>query len=280
MTRAIVVGIDGSAQSRQAMQWAFGEARRSGLPVHLLHAASDGAYSNLNDSLLRDALVDEAHRVVNQAKNHVPADLEKTCTVEWVLGAPAGVLVRASEAAQMVVVGTHGLGIVGAALKGSVSRHVIRYAKCAVVVTHPAQGAGGVVAGLDVDAPEPLLRTAFDQAAARGLPLTVVHAWVTPAVVGAGMGVPATGISLTDIERGEREMAEGQVREWAAKYPDVSVELTVVQGDPRSVLAEASTSGDLLVVGPHGRGWFFGLTLGSTSAAVAEHARSPVMVAR
>jgi len=280
MTHAIVVGIDGSTDSRHAMEWAFDESRRSDRPVQLLFAATDDTYSPLTDTLIHDVLAEDARRVVEQAKSQVPAELAQSTQVEWVFGTPTKVLVHASERADLLVVGTHGRSIVGAALRGSVSRHVTRHAKSPVVVVRPAEGAGRVLAGLDLDAPEPLLPTAFQQAATRGLPLTVIRAWMAPGTVGLGMGVPSGGLDPDSIERGERGMAQQAVDEWAATYPDVAVDLRLVRGDARHVLVDASKDSELLVVGPHGRGWFSGLTLGSTSETVAEHAHSPVMVAR
>ena len=281
MTRAIVVGIDGSAESQLAMEWAFEEARRSASPLHLLYAASDNTYSGLTDQLLTDLLSEDAQRIVDEAKKRLPAHLVDSCQVEWTLGSPTRVLVHASEDASMVVVGTHGRGALGAAVHGSVSRHVTRHAHSPVVVVRPATAAGQrVVAGLDLDAIEPLLPAAFHQAAARDLPLRVLHAWDPPRIAARGVGITPAGIDLDDLERGERGMAERVVEEWAKKYPQVKVELLVVPGDARTVLVDESRTSDLVVVGPHGRGWFSGLTLGSTSAAVAEHAHCPVMVAR
>ena len=134
MTRAIVVGIDGSTESRHAMEWAFDESRRSEHPLHLLYAASDDVYSPLTDTLMQDLLAEDARRVVEQTKQQVPADLADSTLVEWVFGTPAKVLVHASEEAHMLVVGTHGRSLVGAALRGSVSRHVASHAACPVVV--------------------------------------------------------------------------------------------------------------------------------------------------
>ncbi len=45
-------------------------------------------------------------------------------------------------------------------------------------------------------------------------------------------------------------------------------------------LLAASEAADLVVVGSHGHGWFTGLLLGSTGAAVATHAHCPVLIAR
>jgi nucleotide-binding universal stress UspA family protein len=281
MAGHIVVGIDGSVLSRQAVDWAFDEARRSGSALHLLHAVSDRTYSGSVDSIFRDVLIEDAKRVVADAEAMVPADLAGRCRVEWVLGAPVEVLVRAGQDARYLVVGTHGRGAVGAAVLGSVGRHVLRHAHGSVVVAHPVSAPGSrVVAGLDLEVPEPALSAAFAQASARRLPLTVIRAWTLPPLGGPEGVMPISGYELDDIERQERSGLGALVREVAANHPDVAVEPMMVRGDARQVLVEASASSELVVVGALGRGWFSGLMLGSTSADVAAHALAPVLVAR
>jgi nucleotide-binding universal stress UspA family protein len=277
----IVVGIDGSVPSLQAMDWAFGEARRSGSPLHLVHAVPDRTYSGAVDSVFRDALVEDAKQVVAHAEAAVPADLADRCQVEWVLGSPVEVLVRAGERSRMVVVGTHGRGAVGAAVLGSVGRHVLRHATGPVVVAHRVNAPGSrVVAGLDLEVPEPLLSAAFEQAASRGLPLAVIHAWSVAPVIAPGALMPPAGWDLDETEQREGVQLDALVREAAAGHPDVEVDAVMVRGVPRQVLVHASASSELVVVGAHGRGWFSGLMLGSTSADVAAHALTPVLVAR
>lgn len=53
---------------------------------------------------------------------------------------------------------------------------------------------------------------------------------------------------------------------------------TVREGHASTVLLEVSEDADMLIVGSRGHGGFAGLLLGSVSAAVAEHARCPVLV--
>jgi nucleotide-binding universal stress UspA family protein len=237
MAGQIVVGIDGSMPSRQALGWAFDEARRSGSTLHLLHVVSDRTYSGRVDAIYRDVLVKDAKRVVADAEAIVPADLADRCRVEWVLGPPVEVLVRAGQNARLVVVGTHGRGAVGAAVLGSVSRHVLRHAHGPVVVAHPVNAPGSrVVAGVDPEAPEPVLPTAFEQAAARGLPLTVIRAWALPPVGGPDIFQPFSDNDLEDLEHEEGRALDDLVREAAAAHPDVAVEARMLRGDARNVL--------------------------------------------
>jgi nucleotide-binding universal stress UspA family protein len=150
-----------------------------------------------------------------------------------------------------------------------------------VVVAHPVHAPGSrVVAGVDLEVPEPVLSTAFQQAAARAVPLTVLRAWTLPPVGGPELFTPISGFDVDEIEQQERSALETIVTEAAAEHPGVVVEATMMRGDARRVLVEASASSELVVVGAHGRGWFSGLMLGSTSADVAARALAPVLVAR
>jgi len=146
------------------------------------------------------------------------------------------------------------------------------------VVRDVPEAATAVVVGVDPAVPEPVLGTAFAAAAARKLPLTVVHAWHFPPIAASGLGVPIAGVDV--IESGHHNAITGIVGNWSSKFPDVSVNIRVVLDHPAHALIDASVDSALTVVGSRGRGGFTGLLLGSTSAAVAAHAHSPVLVAR
>jgi nucleotide-binding universal stress UspA family protein len=78
---------------------------------------------------------------------------------------------------------------------------------------------------------------------------------------------------------GEETLAE-RLAGWQERYPDVPVRRVVVADRPAHQLVEQSDSGQLVVVGSHGRGGFAGMMLGSVSTAVVHGARMPVIVAR
>ena len=98
---------------------------------------------------------------------------------------PADFLVRRSEGAAMVVVGSRGRGPIRSKLLGSVSVRLVRQAHCPVVVVRPGETGtvrNGVVVGLDaLPESQPVLEFAYRKASLRGLPLTVLHAsWSPP----------------------------------------------------------------------------------------------------
>lgn len=86
-------------------------------------------------------------------------------------------------------------------------------------------------------------------------------------------------------DREERRTAEHNIlldgiAQWKDKYSDVPVEAVVVDGHPAKVLAGASATAQLVVVGTRGHGGFAGLLLGSVGLQLLHHADCPVLIAR
>lgn len=280
--RAIVVGFDGSAASENALVWAADEADRVGAPVHVVHVMHDPVYDGVIDKFIRDSLVESAQQALAQAET-VRADRSGPYSAEWVPGSPAGMLVAASQRARLVVVGTRGHGGFTAALMGSVSQHLIRHAHGPVAVVRDVpETASRVVVGVDSAIPEPALSAAFEAAAARSLPLTVVHALQQrlPTAAPGSQDFPVAGIDADELEARQRAAIQDIANECAGRFPGVGVDVRFVREHPAHALVDASAESALTVVGTRGRGGFTGLLLGSTSSAVAAHAHGPVLVAR
>jgi nucleotide-binding universal stress UspA family protein len=137
----IVVGIDGSDASKDALRWAVEDARARGAEVVALHAYEvpvptlDAAPATPVDL---PGLVAEAHDDAQQFVTKVVAEvIGPVVSVDVapiaVEDEPARALVDASRDADLLVVGSHGHGLSGLLL-GSVSLECAQHAACPVVI--------------------------------------------------------------------------------------------------------------------------------------------------
>jgi nucleotide-binding universal stress UspA family protein len=134
----IVVGVDGSTHSEEALRWAIGQAKVTGQSVDAViswtipvdygiggaAAITNFDWEGVATSTLRETVAhvlngEDAQRVSQHA----------------VMGHPAKVLLDSAEGADLLVVGSRGRGGFTGMLLGSVSQHVVARADCPVVVT-------------------------------------------------------------------------------------------------------------------------------------------------
>jgi nucleotide-binding universal stress UspA family protein len=138
MAETIVVGIDGSECSNQALRWAIMEARRSDRPlllVHVWHWRTDAVASPM--SLVgapdaRKAGRSQLGRAVAEARRQ-----GVSARARLLEGAAASTLAKAADGAAMLVVGSHGYRRLSQTFLGSVSTGCVRRATCPVVVIPP-----------------------------------------------------------------------------------------------------------------------------------------------
>jgi nucleotide-binding universal stress UspA family protein len=146
MSKPIVVGIDGSEASGQALRWAADEARLRSARLVALYAWSFVPPQPIGDPGMLaipagdlpgqlDAERDAAGAALDAAVSEaLSAQPELEVERKLVEGDPGDALVAESESAELVVVGSHGRTGLRAALLGSVSKHVVNHAACPVVV--------------------------------------------------------------------------------------------------------------------------------------------------
>jgi len=133
----IVVGVDGSASSKQALRWAAEEAARSGATLEPLMAWENPQRYMWIPRVEggREDPSGHTRRALHQA---VTAALGKEPEVEVhevvVEAPPARALVEAAKGAALLVVGNRGRGGFGGVLLGSVSFHCVSHSPCPVVV--------------------------------------------------------------------------------------------------------------------------------------------------
>jgi nucleotide-binding universal stress UspA family protein len=147
----IVVGVDGSEESRAALDWAVEEGRLRQAPVLAIHAwevpmvpaptglvpPSVEVVGDLTE--LREDAASLVERMVREIAGEA-ADVDiRPLTVE---DKPVSALLDAAERndAQMIVVGSRGHGGFVSLLIGSTSDQVARHATCPVVIHRQRRG--------------------------------------------------------------------------------------------------------------------------------------------
>lgn len=276
----VVVGVDGSDVAMDAVAWAAEEAASRHRALRVVHGfiwpVHGAGAAFMYDSAAAD-LRDAADAVVAAAAEHAATVApEVECKGEVVTGAAAPILIRESYGAELLVVGSRGLGGFAGLVVGSVGVTVAAHAASPVVVVRPrttghGAGAGRVVVGVDGSASAGrAVRFAFDQAARRRLGLTAVH----------GRHGDADPVDAGSAHAAAVRMLAEALAECRDRYPEVDVVEHVVPERPAQALLRAGEGAVLLVVGSRGRGGFRGLLLGSVSQALLHHAPGPVAIVR
>lgn len=139
-TPVTVVGVDGSAASRDALAWAVRQARLTGGVLRVVSTWAVPPTYGLASGFGPDDVVDfegDAAAVQKEALEEV-LDGDTAVDVEPVVtqGSAGVVLVEMARDADLVVVGSRGHRTLASWVLGSVSTHVLQHAGCPVVVVH------------------------------------------------------------------------------------------------------------------------------------------------
>ena len=138
----IVVGVDGSDTSRNALAWAYDEAGHHGASLVVLTTWHPPAmpmtppYGNLPPEGYGEQPRQEALELLERFTSElVPKDpaVDIRTSVEEGKN-PAKVLIERSKEADLLVVGSRGHGGFAGMLLGSVSQHLVAHSECPVVV--------------------------------------------------------------------------------------------------------------------------------------------------
>jgi nucleotide-binding universal stress UspA family protein len=138
--RHILLATDLTAASEVATDWAFALAEKDGADLLVVSVIDprelrqESQRTGLRWDQVRDRRQAAAQALVARGR---PTGLNVSFLV-WT-GDPGESIVSAAdaEAADLIVVGTHGRGTIGRLLLGSVSEHVVRHAPCPVLVARP-----------------------------------------------------------------------------------------------------------------------------------------------
>ncbi|WP_371525106.1 universal stress protein [Streptomyces sp. NBC_01283] len=298
MLRHVVTGIDGSTESLAAAHWAAREALRRGSSLTVVHGWV--WHPHAGPSVPADSLQREwAEQTLERAENSVRAAHPGLQIAAQLVGeSSVAALLAATEEAELLVLGSRGLGGVMGFVMGSVSQRAIAKATCPVVLVRAGESVADehfpaphgispdeivetpyrdVVLGLDTSHPcDGLIEFAFDSARRRHAALHAIHAFgAAPDHVSDGGPVPTSGREL--LTENERTVTAA-LRAWREKYPEVPVTETVCEGRAATALVRASATAALVVVGRQQRDTRVGMHVGPVAHAVLHHASCPVAV--
>jgi nucleotide-binding universal stress UspA family protein len=274
----VVAGYDGSVDSSTALAWATSYADRAGGTLRLVSAWDWPTYQGA-PVVYGD--YDPEHTVRDQLKAAagrcgLPAD-----RVDLVVsrGSPPRVLLHQAESADLLVVGSRGLGSFSRLLLGSVSSACVHHAHCPVVVvreTAEITPTARVVVGVD-GSPMSLsaLRWAMDYAGMVGCGLTAVSV-LPPIPYGTARPQPPDDDD-TEVESWLVDLVEKeQVLRRRRLTPEPRI--VVTEGSPSHMMVEFSEGARLVVVGGSSNTGLHRVLLGSVSSALTRHAESSVVV--
>jgi nucleotide-binding universal stress UspA family protein len=141
----VVVGVDGSPVSEQAVGVAFEEASARGVPLVAVHAWSDGntaSWYRTNrylaewDSIKDGEALALAERLAGWQEKHPEVEVRR----ELVQDRPRHALLERSATSQLIVVGSRGRGGFRGMLLGSTSQALVQHAQCPVLVVRSRPG--------------------------------------------------------------------------------------------------------------------------------------------
>jgi nucleotide-binding universal stress UspA family protein len=136
----VVVGVDGSEPSKDALRWAIRYARMTGATVRAVTVWHLPASFGWGPAVMPEMDLEADARAALKATVEAVTDTTEPVEIqtEVVQGPPALMLLRAADDADLLVVGSRGHGAFAGMLIGSVSEHCAHHANCPVVVVrHP-----------------------------------------------------------------------------------------------------------------------------------------------
>jgi nucleotide-binding universal stress UspA family protein len=136
----ILVGVDGSAHSKDALEWAAKEAalRHTSLTVLTVRQAVADVWGSTSHYQGDESLIDKARVAAQAEADSVLSTLgdgrPESVTVKATQGIPAEEILNEGADADMIVLGSRGGGGFARLLLGSVSSTVVEHAKVPVMI--------------------------------------------------------------------------------------------------------------------------------------------------
>ncbi|MFG2088630.1 MULTISPECIES: universal stress protein [unclassified Spirillospora] len=267
----VLFGYDGSAENDDALRWAVEEARLRGLDLVMCHCwhwpYASGHQDPGVEAIMKRAGENLLERGVRRARRLGAPD---TVRRRLMRGPAIEALLRASGAAELLVIGSHDRLDDGAAALELPARSE----RPVIVVSGGRPRPRLVVVGTDRTAGcDPALGFAFGEAALRGWALHVVYGCWEPAAVSEQELALFNDRDL--LEKTRAAELEDAVAPWRRRHPATDVRVSLLLERPSEALRDAADDAGLLVLGDRGTGPG---PLGATSSGMLREARCPVAV--
>ena len=295
----ILIGIDGSDNSRHAFMTAVTMAKEHNCSIRVVGAYSVPVIPHRHAPKISD----DRHRSIGHSTQDLLEEYAAEAreagvdaSAQAIEGDAGEVLAEASRYSRLAVVGKRGRNRLASRLLGTVSGALAARSHCPVLVvplpglgegapgTEDAQGPSSeaqqtqpgfeneIVVGIDRDSSAlPVAKVAARAAELSGRRLAFVSA--VPADAGNSRGAAADGDyrayadHLDEVTQAVTESSGGLISR-----------LQLVEGSAADVLLDAARSAALIVMGNRGRGGLAGRLLGSVSRSVLNQAGSPVLI--
>ena len=272
----VVVGVDGSPGSHLALDWAVANEASLGPVVAVGAYHVDALVDGVGSTSMYDDMVDvlrrDAEARVEEAVRRHPSLAGRGRVIQ---GYPGPGLVKAGTGQRLLVVGSRGRSALAETILGSVASYCVKHSTVPVAVIPPGATAKAplehLIVGVDGSAnADAALAWAGEHVAPDGR-ITAVTCRV-PAPYALEL-VPPPPLPFSQLQG----VAEQAV---ARSIPDceATVEIKVVDGDPRVALRDLADEADLLVVGARGHRGATYLLLGSVTTSLAHHPTVPTVV--
>ena len=282
----VVVGYDGSTSSQVALAWAADTAAAYREPLTILTARPDAEAELLDlseaidEGLLRQATVEMlADAAARAGEEHPDVEVQVLVSPE----SPVVALLEAAEVAEIVVMGSRGLGGFQGLVLGSTVLNVTPYAQCPVVVLYEPDEETAKAQAFARHPDEVVVGFDGSRFARRALDFALRHSRAV------GLGVAVVIVSKGKPERAPTPIgpdspgltpAVRDVMSTALEQVGDQPDVTILHGSgpPARILVAEAAGAPLAVVGSRGRGGFRQLMLGSVGLQMLLYAECPVAV--
>lgn len=274
MTTHIVVGVDGSEHALRALEWAQELARGASAPViHVVHAFRPPYPASQAEAVLYAERWQQVKHEATVLLERMAALVAET-PVETHLSqeAPALAILAVADqvGAQLIVIGTRGLGRAASLVLGSVSKEVVHKSNLPVLVVKdaPARSVRRVLVGADA--------TPHSAKA-----LTFCFQWAPAAHIRAMHVTAEIAPEETAQQRAHEEV--GHALELTHTQVDAGrvTALGAAGSEPEALATEFEKGAyDLLVIGTRGLGTIGEIVVGSVGDRLLRLVPGPIVIAR